>query len=277
MEKKIKLKAFFICLFSIILIVFCPFVKPVSANAFSYVVIETSTNRVLSGNNINKKILNVNEVTRDESGEITVLKVTEIRDDLPVINGGTPLNAESINYIINNMINSSISSNNEYLLSAVNELLNQRVYECLHSFFTDEEIVIIDYNKLTLPSEVFRSFVLPKRGLGLPIIWSASGSGIVVNNYNAIVNRTSVDQIATLTATLSCGNYTTTKAFNVTVLAIEYDTSYTNYDTHIFSVFPDGSSSSISNYTIPNLNGQIYSVVLNNYSECFDVNVFLNT
>ena len=230
-----------------------------------------------SGNNINKKILNVNEVTRDESGEISILKVTEIRDDLPVVTGGTPLNADSMNSIINDMINSKISSNNDDLLLAFNELVNQRIYECLHSFFTDEEIVTIDYNKLALPSEVFRSFALPKRGLGSPIIWSASGSGIIVNNYNAVVSRTNTNQVATLTATLSCGNYTTTKAFNVTVLAIEYDTSYTNYDTHVFSVFPDGSSSGISNYSIPNLNGPIYSVVLNNYTECFDVNVFLNT
>ena len=233
------------------------------------------TNR--SGNNLNKKILNVSEVTRDESGEITSLKVTEIRDDLPVTNEGTPLNANNMNFIINSMISEKISLNNESILSIINAMVEQRTYECLHSFYTDEEIVTIDYNKLTLPSIVFRSFLLPKRGLGLPIVWSSNGTGIIIDGNNAIVQRTNANQIVTVTATLSCGNYTTTKPFNITVLAIEYDPSFSSCDTHLFSVFPDGSSMGMSEYVVQNLTGSMYAIIINNYSECFDVNVFFNT
>ena len=56
------------------------------------------------GINLNKKILEVEEVTRDDSGEIINLLVKEIRNDLPVAEEGTPLNAESMNSIIGNMI-----------------------------------------------------------------------------------------------------------------------------------------------------------------------------
>ena len=64
-------------------------------------------NRV--GSNLNKRILKVDKVERNEAGEIEKLYVSITRNDSPYENGdGTPLNAATLNGTINNMINSQI-------------------------------------------------------------------------------------------------------------------------------------------------------------------------
>ena len=93
------------------------------------------TNRKSS--NLNKKILKVYDVTRDESGEITKLKVTEIRDDLPVSNEGTPLNAENMNRIINEMIGEH-----------THQIFDILIY---HSLLTSSQVRDMDKSLLTLP------------------------------------------------------------------------------------------------------------------------------
>ena len=112
-----------------------------------------------SGTNLNKKILNVNEVTRDETGEISRLKVLEIRDDLPVSNEGTPLNAEGMNNTINEMIQESTYQVFDSLIAL--------------SVLTNNDVRDRDQSLLTLPLEVFRDFSLPSRGFcGSYITWN---------------------------------------------------------------------------------------------------------
>lgn len=62
---------------------------------------------------LNYKILDVKSVERDESGEIISMEVEVIRNDTPKEGKeGTPLNAESLNEIIKQMIKDEISSAN---------------------------------------------------------------------------------------------------------------------------------------------------------------------
>ena len=62
---------------------------------------------------LNYKILDVKSVERDESGEIISMEVEVIRNDTPKEGKeGTPLNAESLNAIIKQMIKDEISSAN---------------------------------------------------------------------------------------------------------------------------------------------------------------------
>lgn len=62
---------------------------------------------------LNYKIFDVKSVERDESGEIISMEVEVIRNDTPKEGKeGTPLNAESLNEIIKQMIKDEISSAN---------------------------------------------------------------------------------------------------------------------------------------------------------------------
>lgn len=64
-----------------------------------------------TGLNLNKKILNVSKVTRNQSGEIITLEVEVIRNDEDgLMVEGTPLNASNFNNIINEMIDSRVHS-----------------------------------------------------------------------------------------------------------------------------------------------------------------------
>lgn len=59
------------------------------------------------GTNLNKKILEVESVERDQAGEITLLEVKEFRNDGEgLIQEGTPLNAEKMNDIVSAMASS---------------------------------------------------------------------------------------------------------------------------------------------------------------------------
>ena len=140
------------------------------------------------GNNLNKKILDVEEVTRDESGEIISMKVKIIRDDLPIDVIGTPLNAESMNSILQDKIDE-----NRY-----------QIFDCI---LTSSEIVQKDYNLLSLPSVVFRNFVLPSRGFcGSNINWtinpSSNSSCYTRVGNNIIIKRLVTDSNIYFTANI---------------------------------------------------------------------------
>lgn len=62
---------------------------------------------------LNRKILQVEKVIRDEFGEITELQVKEIRRDITPTNEGTKLNASSLKKTINDLIKISQASTTE--------------------------------------------------------------------------------------------------------------------------------------------------------------------
>ena len=160
------------------------------------------------GINLNKKILEVEEVTRDDSGEIINLLVKEIRNDLPVAEEGTPLNAESMNSIIGNMI-----SENTYQI--FDSLMAMQV-------ISSAQILARDKYLLTLPNEVFRDFVLPTRGFcGSTIDWpSVTGdTNAFTRDGNVIhIHRLQADAYIYLLANIhKIYDETDQKSFTVTV------------------------------------------------------------
>ncbi len=153
------------------------------------------------GSNLNKKILEVENVERNESGEVVRLYVEEVRNDSEgLVEEGTPLNAEQLNLIVNNIIKSRLAN-----------LEDERIY-----------IVNEDYNNINVSSEVENNFVLPTTGAnGSIITWESNNEAIAINESDALVTRGDDDITVTLKASIKYGGYSNTKEFNVTVIKRE--------------------------------------------------------
>lgn len=146
---------------------------------------------------LNQKLLKVKNIVRDESGELSEILVEVVRTDT-VEEGkeGTPLNAESINLEISNIINTYLSN-----LDALN--------------------VANDKSNLSLPSIIADDFTLPLTGENGSIIsWQSNSTAIIINGGNAIVTRGTEDISVKLTATITYGTVSDTWIKWVTVEAI---------------------------------------------------------
>lgn len=83
----------------------------------------------------------------------------------------------------------------------------------------DTGAVIADTDAIKLPSCVFESFTLPTAGAnGSSIEWASNNAAITVSGGTAAVTPVDADTEVTLTATISKGVETDTKAFKVKVL-----------------------------------------------------------
>lgn len=83
----------------------------------------------------------------------------------------------------------------------------------------DTGAVIADTDAIKLPSCVFESFTLPTAGAnGSSIEWASDNAAIAVSGGTAAVTPVDADTEVTLTATISKGDETDTKAFKVKVL-----------------------------------------------------------
>lgn len=152
-------------------------------------------NRVAS--DLNKRLLEVENVERGEDGEIKILEVKVIRGDSS-IEDGTPLNADSMNTIIRNMILKELSEN-----------LNEK------------QLYIYDANQIVLPNIIETNKIqLPLEGeKGSPISWE-SKNGVIepqTDSEEAKVNRSDVDQNEILTAKVGSGELIETRTFNILV------------------------------------------------------------
>ena len=99
--------------------------------------------------NLNKKVLKVDKVERNEAGEIEKLYVFVTRNDTPYQNAeGTPLNAANLNSIINEMINSKIKAALEnYHVNGLAELENFEVVILLDNSATAYDTISISVSE----------------------------------------------------------------------------------------------------------------------------------
>lgn len=149
---------------------------------------------------LNQKLLKVENIVRDGSGELSEILVEVVRSDT-VEEGkeGTPLSAESINLEINNIINSYLANLSN--ISALN--------------------VANDKSNLSLPSTITENFTLPLAGINGSIIsWQSNSTAITINGGNATVTRGTEDISVELTATITYGTVSDTWNKLVTVKAI---------------------------------------------------------
>lgn len=145
--------------------------------------------------NINKKILQVENVRRNEVGEIIELYVTEIRDDSCPQEVGTRLEASELTRVIGDLID-------------------------LHKASSTEK-VDYDLSKIVIPDRTRKNFTVSKKGyagsnITLEII---EGSSVISINDNTVtVYPSSVDKTVKLRATVTNGVCSKSKDFDIVVL-----------------------------------------------------------
>lgn len=193
---------------------------------------------------INHKILNVKNVERDESGEIISMEVEVIRNDEEgLTQEGTPLNAESLNNIINEMI--------------VNQIIN---------FMDVDQSIYIDRRDLTLNDEYCMDFSLETVGkCGSSISWNIkSGTGIEIEGNIAKVSLRNFIQTVILQAVIEKEGKVLTKDFTVNLV--------NHYQTveRTLSVFPDGSSASVASF-YETIDEDVDVIVENDYPNMMNV------
>lgn len=202
---------------------------------------------------LNYKILDVKSVERDESGEIISMEVEVIRNDTPKEGKeGTPLNAESLNTIIKEMINEAIGNTMDYVFTT-----NEKLYK--------------DLKNISLPEKTIVNFELPQVGeLKTIFQWSVpANSGIEIENSIAKIQRKNEEQIVTLTVVASNGEDEDTKEFVIIVPGVNIPEDVET-ENHSVSVFPDGSSAGVRTIYTTAKDNSVF-VVENEYSEYFSV------
>lgn len=186
--------------------------------------------------NINKKILEINKIELDETGELKRLYVTEYRDDSEGLTSeGTPLTAEYLNDIVEKI--------------------------CTKMVRTPEKIIQIDMDDLVLNKDVYADFILPSEGKnGSHITWKVkSGDKITIQDNCAIVNRDSFfDETTVLTATFTYEDLTRTKDYEFIVMEESLKLTYKPTTTTFRWVQKKGSLNSSKINIISNTNEPIY-------------------
>ena len=208
---------------------------------------------------LNYKILDVKSVERDESGEIISMEVEVIRNDEEgLTQEGTPLNAESLNQVINEMI--------------VTQIVN---------FMDVDQSIYIDKRDLKLNEEYSDDFLLETTGkCGSSITWNVvSGTGIEIEGNVAKVTLQNYKQTVVLRAVIEKEGETLTKDFTIDLV--------NHYQTveRTLSVFPDGSSAMVASF-YESINEDVDVVVENEYPNMMsvyykvnltDMNVYIST
>ena len=208
---------------------------------------------------LNHKILDVKSVERDESGEIISMEVEVIRNDEEgLTQEGTPLNAESLNQVINEMI--------------VTQIVN---------FMDVDQSIYIDKRDLKLNEEYSDDFPLETTGkCGSSITWNVvSGTGIEIEGNVAKVTLQNYKPTVVLRAVIEKEGETLTKDFTIDLV--------NHYQTveRTLSIFPDGSSAMVASF-YESINEDVDVVVENEYPNMMsvyykvnltDMNVYIST
>ncbi len=160
------------------------------------------------GNNLNRKVLEVEKVTRDGTGEILSLEVKVIRGDDSIEKVGTPVESDSFNTIVKGMIKEGL-----YKLGLTDKQKNQYQVNNIEIGFE-----VIDSDTIVLPAFTEDN---------LDINWSCKEvtitqieNGEVTEDRKVfIVTRTLEKDIEVkLIATVGSGEDSARKEFNVKVL-----------------------------------------------------------
>ena len=96
-----------------------------------------------TGTNLNRKIFNVDHIQRDENGEIILIEGKLLRDDGGI--GGTPLEADELNTIVENLAKKIIE---KYVDYTVEEYIVDVPYE--NNYWKTVEIIIPTTEDLTV-------------------------------------------------------------------------------------------------------------------------------
>lgn len=174
--------------------------------------------------NLNRKkyIIEDDTIERNECGEIVSFVAEEIRYDTPYLNNeGTPLNAETLTKIINDMIDIKINDTIDLVLS-------------------NKDKLNFDLNKIYLPSETIKNFELPLKGyLNTIYSWSIlSGNAIEINGNLAIIKRSANTQVVELELNAQNGDQKLNKTYLVNIPGNNVEVVE-----RTFYALPNGSSS----------------------------------
>lgn len=235
----------------------------------------------------NRKILDVKSVIRNDIGEIKEIHVEEMRDEGQIYQEGTPLNAEVMNQIIQEVakeeVRQKIEENNDAVEQTIHiekenivkniipQMIREERDKIFQLFFTNEQIIELDKSKIGVPTTAYFNFRLPEEGvLGTTFEWKVqSGTGITIKDGIAVVERTRADQRVTLTLTATNKEEVVEEEILVFVPAIQYATDYKE-STETFSILADGSSTSISSITTQ-IEENSCVVIENEYDDLFEV------
>ena len=145
------------------------------------------------GLHLNRKsyVVEENSIERNENGDMVSFVATEIRNDEPYENKeGTPLNADSLNQITENMIYNVLTNLEEMISNTVNN-------------FTIETLYVNDC-------------YLPERIDGVIMItWEAVTPNVTVNNNYLEFSRTDYAQEAKIKGIFKCAFVTIEKEFDI--------------------------------------------------------------
>lgn len=199
--------------------------------------------------NQNQRILEVKDVIRDDSGEITRLCVDVIRNDNEVITEGTPLSANEFNSIIKDMIE-----------------IDRK--EMLKHLLRDEEKAEIDGRNTKIESVLSSDIALEQKGyFESSYRWKADNSGAirVINNFLKVL-RSKVDKNVTLYQIITNNSKELIKEHNLVIAKTN------NYITENINktIVPDGSSLGVLDVTSEVVENSVVEVV-NSFSEYFTV------
>lgn len=237
----------------------------------------------------NRKELIIKNIEYEDNGEISKLLVNVEREEGEVYQEGTPLNAENLNtiiqemieedreYTLNHSVKKMIKEDRDYTLAhSVKEMIEEEKNKTLQFLCTATQKLKLDQSKIEIPSPAFFDFQLPQQGyFGTTFSWSVvSGTGITIQNGVALVNRTEVDQSVTLKLTLTNEEVSENTTFDISVPKEEYASTCEEIS-QTFHVFPDGSSASIDSQTIQVAeNSDI--LIKNEYSDLLTVTTTIN-
>ena len=244
----------------------------------------------------NRKILEVKRVDRDEAGELKSMCVEEIRDEGKITEEGTPLNAESMNNVIDsinesiNNIYTTLENINSNYTTLDNDLKNMKAsFETKARYYIDLDKIEQDFKQISLNDTANEDFTLQTIGTNVSsIVWSSSTPSVISIDGNiARVTKPIVPTTVTLTAHAVYQSATLDKEYYISVDAREAtDSEKVNYDINgihipnlVFTTFElpiEGYfGSSIqwsSNDSLISIKGNVASVV----QDYIDKNVVLN-
>lgn len=241
----------------------------------------------------NRKILDIKSVTRNNVGEIETLCVEEIRAEGEIYQEGTPLNASTMNRIIeevtkeevnkkfeegSNEVRQLIEEEKENIVeNIVPQLIRKERDRLLELFYSTSQIIELDKSKIELPSSPYFDFELPKKGLlDTSFEWGVkAGTGITIEDYRAIVKRNETNQNVTLELTATNKEEVEYEEFHILVPSIQYAPNCIE-SSLTFSVLADGSSSSIDTTTIE-VEENLCLVIENEYEYLFEVQADVDT
>ena len=160
------------------------------------------------GNNLNRKVLEVEKVTRDGTGEILSLEVKVIRGDDSIEKVGTPVESDSFNTIVKSMIKEGL-----YKLGLTDKQKNQYQVNNI-----EIEFEVIDSDTIVLPAFTEDNLDINWSCNEVTITQIENGEVTEDRKVYSVTRSLEKDIEVKLIATVGSGEDIARKEFNVKVL-----------------------------------------------------------